>query len=227
MWEFVDWGVTGFLFVVLLLLTCSVYVVYSGLLTEIHISTGSSPVKSMTVAYKYKQGPYKDSSLLFAESCRVAPELPIVGVFYDDPKKVPGPECRCAVGSILSEGDQRPSAELQVLYEKFGFRIFTFPEVTHVVSSRFPYRTRLSILLGVYRVYPQLDRYIKVLIFSIHKVHNHMSPSAAALTFIDRRRHCVTTFYFLGRLCTKETNKLETRQIFVEEYYNTVQHNPV
>ncbi|XP_047663033.1 testis-expressed protein 264-like isoform X1 [Tachysurus fulvidraco] len=202
MWEFVDWGVTGFLFVVLLLLTCSVYVVYSGLLTEIHISTGSSPVKSMTVAYKYKQGPYKDSSLLFAESCRVAPELPTVGVFYDDPKKggessaqqmldctslcgfqVPGPECRCAVGSILSEGDQRPNAELQELYEKFGFRIFTFPEVTHVVSSRFPYRTRLSVLLGVYRVYPQLDRYIKSLAslspFLFLSLYPSLSPSSS------------------------------------------------
>ncbi|KAI5607084.1 testis-expressed protein 264-like isoform X1 [Silurus asotus] len=156
--DFLVWALTGFF---LLLLSFSVYVVYSGLLTKIHISTGSSPVKSITVAYKYREGPYRESRLLFAESCKIAPELPTVGVFYDDPKKVPGPECRCAVGSILSEGDQRPSAELQELYEKFGFRIFTFPEVTHVVSSCFPYRTRLSIILGVYRVYPQLACYIK------------------------------------------------------------------
>ncbi|XP_058229545.1 testis-expressed protein 264 homolog [Hemibagrus wyckioides] len=161
MWDFLDWTVIGFFLLALLLSTLSVYVVYSGLLTEVHISTGSSPVKSMTVAYKYQEGPYKESGLLFAESCRIAPELPTVGVFYDDPKKVPAPKCRCAVGSILSEGDQRPSAELQELYEKFGFRIFTFPEVTHVVSSCFPYRTRLSIILGVCRVYPQLNCYIK------------------------------------------------------------------
>ncbi|XP_053508440.1 testis-expressed protein 264 homolog [Ictalurus furcatus] len=159
--DFLSWGVIGFFSLALLLLTISVYVVYSGLLTEIHISTGSSPVKSITVAYKYREGPYKESGLLFEESCRIAPELPTVGVFYDDPKKVPGPKCRCAVGSILSEGDQKPSAELQELYEKFGFHIFTFPEVTHVVSSCFPYRTRLSIILGVRRVYPQLDCYIK------------------------------------------------------------------
>ncbi|KAF5902759.1 testis-expressed sequence protein, partial [Clarias magur] len=74
---------------------------------------------------------------------------------------VPGPKCRSAVGSILSEGDQRPSADLQERYEKSGFRIFTFPEVTHVVSSRFPFRTRLSIILGVLRVYPRLGCYIK------------------------------------------------------------------
>lgn len=86
---FLVWSGTGFfLLAVLLLLLLSVYVVYSGLLTEIHISTGSSAVKTITVAYKYREGPYKESGLLFAESCRIAPELPTVGVFYDDPKKV-------------------------------------------------------------------------------------------------------------------------------------------
>ncbi|MCI4389957.1 hypothetical protein PGIGA_G00117130 [Pangasianodon gigas] len=159
--DFVVWSVIGFFLLALLLVTLAVYVVYSGLLTEIHISTGSSPVRSITVAYKYREGPYQESGLLFAESCRIAPELPTVGVYYDDPNKVPGPKCRSAVGSILSEGDQRPSTELQERYEKFGFRIFTFPEVTHVVSSCFPYRTRLSIILGVCRVYPQLNCYIK------------------------------------------------------------------
>lgn len=86
--DFLSWGVIGFFSLALLLLTISVYVMYSGLLTEIHISTGSSPVKSITVAYKYREGPYKESGLLFEESCRIAPELPTVGVFYDDPKKV-------------------------------------------------------------------------------------------------------------------------------------------
>ncbi|KAM9443890.1 testis-expressed protein 264 isoform 1-T2 [Clarias gariepinus] len=159
--DFPVWSVLVCSMLAFLFLIISVYAVYSGLLTQIHISTGSSPVKSMTVAYKYREGPYRESGLLFAESCRIAPELPSVGVFYDDPKKVPGPKCRSAVGSILSEGDQRPSAELQERYEKSGFRIFTFPEVTHVVSSCFPFRTRLSVMLGVLRVYPRLGGYIK------------------------------------------------------------------
>lgn len=85
--DFLVWCVSGIL-LALLLFIISVYLVYSGLLTEIHISTGSSPVKSITVAYKYREGPYRESGLLFAESCRIAPELPTVGVFYDDPNKV-------------------------------------------------------------------------------------------------------------------------------------------
>ncbi|XP_076860887.1 testis-expressed protein 264 homolog [Brachyhypopomus gauderio] len=142
-----------------LLLTC--YVVYSGLLTTIHIGTGSPPIRSITVAYKYKEGPYKECGMLFSESYRIAPRLPTVGIFYDDPQKVPGPKCRCVVGSVLSEGDEALSPQLQQLYEKSGFQIFTFPEVTHVVSACFPHRTPLSVYLGVQRVYPRLACYIK------------------------------------------------------------------
>ncbi|XP_026868269.2 testis-expressed protein 264 [Electrophorus electricus] len=151
-------SVIGFLLISLLL---TGYIMYSGLLTEIHIRTGSPPIGGITVAYKYKEGPYKECGMLFSESGRIAPKLPTVGVFYDDPKKVPGSKCRCVVGSILSEGDETPATELQQLYEKCGFRIFTFPEVTHVVSACFPHRTFLSIYLGVWRVYPRLARYIK------------------------------------------------------------------
>ncbi|XP_049327733.1 testis-expressed protein 264 homolog [Astyanax mexicanus] len=152
-------SLAGVLFSFLLIL--SVYVLYSGLLTKIHIRTGSPPIRTITVAYKYKQGPYKECGRLFAESCTLGPTLPTVGIFYDDPKKVPAVLCRCVVGSILSEGDERPSAELLELYENSDFRIFTFPEVTHAVSTSFPHRTPLSIFMGVQRVYPQLACYIK------------------------------------------------------------------
>uniref|UniRef100_A0AAY5K2S7 Testis expressed 264, ER-phagy receptor n=1 Tax=Esox lucius TaxID=8010 RepID=A0AAY5K2S7_ESOLU len=63
------------------------YLLYSGLLSEIIIRTGSPPIKNITVAYKFKQGPYKKSGQLFTESCSIGPELSSIGVFYDDPKK--------------------------------------------------------------------------------------------------------------------------------------------
>lgn len=157
-----EWLMLCLIFVFLLsLVTIVGYVLYSGLLSEIHIRTGSPPIKNITIAYKFKQGPYKECGQLFTESCSIGRNLSSIGVFYDDPKKVIGEKCRCAVGSVLSEGDTRPSEELQQLYEKFGFRVFSFPEVTHVVSASFPYRTPLSIFFGVQRVYPQLESYIK------------------------------------------------------------------
>ncbi|KAG5275143.1 hypothetical protein AALO_G00144070 [Alosa alosa] len=153
-------GVVGILILSLLLMAVG-YVMYSGLFSEINIRTGSPPMRNITIAYKFKQGPYKDCGPLFTECSKLGPKLSTIGVFYDDPKKVPGPLCRCAVGSVLSEAVGAPCAETQLRYEAAGFRLFSFPEVTHAVCASFPHRTSLSIFLGVQRVYPQLDAYIK------------------------------------------------------------------
>ncbi|XP_037627015.1 testis-expressed protein 264 [Sebastes umbrosus] len=137
------------------------YVLYSGLLSDITVVTGSPPITKVTFAYKFKQGPYQGSAPLFKESHRIGPKLTCIGVFYDDPKKVPGPQCRYVVGSILSEGDNKADEELLKSYETSGFNVFSFPEVTHVVTTSFPLRTFFSVLLGIRRVYPRLTRYIK------------------------------------------------------------------
>lgn len=143
------------------LLTFAGYILYSGLLSEIIVLTGAPPIKKITFAYKVGQGPYKNCGQLFQESHSIGPKLTCIGVFYDDPKKVPGPQCRYAVGSILSEGKNKADEELLKSYETSGFSVFSFPEVTHVVTTSFPHRTFLSILLGVRRVYPKLEHYIK------------------------------------------------------------------
>lgn len=78
------------------------------------------------------------------------------------PPQVPPEKCRCAVGSILSEGEESPSPELIQLYQKFGFKVFSFPAPSHVVTATFPYTSPLSIWLATRRVHPALDAYIKV-----------------------------------------------------------------
>lgn len=78
------------------------------------------------------------------------------------PPQVSPEKCRCAVGSILSEGEESPSPELLQLYQKFGFKVFSFPAPSHVVTATFPYTTALSVWLAARRVHPALDAYIKV-----------------------------------------------------------------
>lgn len=78
------------------------------------------------------------------------------------PPQAPPEKCRCAVGSILSEGEEAPSSELIQLYQKCGFKVFSFPAPSHVVTATFPYTTALSIWLASRRVHPALDAYIKV-----------------------------------------------------------------
>lgn len=71
-------------------------------------------------------------------------------------------KCRFAIGRILSEGDEKPSEEQIKRFQKYGFKIFSFPAPSHVVMATFPFTTPLSIHLAVNRVHPALDAYIKV-----------------------------------------------------------------
>ncbi|XP_054639584.1 testis-expressed protein 264 [Dunckerocampus dactyliophorus] len=143
------------------LLLLAGYFLYSGLFSQIIVSTGYPPIKKVTFVYKLKVGPYKNCGKVFHEANSIGPTLSCIGIFYDDPKKVPGPQCRCAVGSIVSEGEDKADEELLKRYETSGFRVFSIPEVTHVVTTSFPHRNILSVLLGVKRVYPRLESYIK------------------------------------------------------------------
>ncbi|NWR18401.1 TX264 protein, partial [Emberiza fucata] len=70
-------------------------------------------------------------------------------------------KCRFAIGRILSEGDAKPSEEQIKRFQKYGFKIFSFPAPSHVVMATFPFTTPLSIHLAVNRVHPALDTYIK------------------------------------------------------------------
>lgn len=66
------------------------------------------------------------------------------------------------MGSVLCEGEEKPDKELQQLFEKFGFKVFSLPEVSHAVTTTFPCTTSLSHVLGPYRVYPKFSSYIEV-----------------------------------------------------------------
>lgn len=156
-----DWQVLISLLLGLVAVILAAYVLYSGLLSTIEVQTGFPPIKKVTIAYKFRKGPYSNCGPLFQEARKIGPKFPCIGVFYDDPTKVPKPQCRYAVGSILSEGESRADEELVKSYEASDFNVFCFPEVTHAVTTSFPYRTFLSILLGVMRVYPRMMDYIK------------------------------------------------------------------
>ena len=62
----------------------------------------------------------------------------------------------------MAEGVETPDSNLVQKFLGEGYKPFTLPEVSHVVHTHFPCRTQLSIILGIYKVYPQLTEYIKV-----------------------------------------------------------------
>lgn len=158
-----DWVLLGLIaaLVMLLLLTVFGFVIYSGLFTEVVVSAGSPPVGNMTLAYKFRVGPYGESGQLFTDGCSISSKLCSIGVYYDNPHTVSPEKCRFAIGRILSEGDAKPSEEQIKRFQKYGFKIFSFPAPSHVVMATFPFTTPLSIHLAVNRVHPALDTYIK------------------------------------------------------------------
>uniref|UniRef100_A0A1A8FE36 Testis expressed 264 n=1 Tax=Nothobranchius korthausae TaxID=1143690 RepID=A0A1A8FE36_9TELE len=146
---------------VCLAVTVGWLLVYSGLLSDVVVKTGPPPIRNVTVAYKFQEGSYKDCGAAYTESCSIGPKLRSIGVFYDDLKQGTPEKCRYMVGSILCEGEEKLDEELLKLYEKFGFKVFSLPEVSHAVTTSFPYTSHLSHVLGPYRVYPRLASYIE------------------------------------------------------------------
>ncbi|XP_070697622.1 testis-expressed protein 264 [Pempheris klunzingeri] len=146
---------------VCLIVTVGGFLLLSGLLSDVIIKTGPPPIRNVTIAYKFKEGSYKECGAAYTEICSLGPKLSTIAVFYDDPKQRPSEKCRYVVGSVLCEGKEKPDEEVQKLYEKFGFKVFSLPEVSHAVTTSFPCTTSLSYVLGPYRVYPRLASYIE------------------------------------------------------------------
>lgn len=92
------------LMLLLVLLVCLVvtiggFLLYSGLLSEVNVKTGPPPIRNVTIAYKFKEGSYKDCGAGFTETCSIGPKLSTIAVFYDNPKQVRAPaHTRCASG---------------------------------------------------------------------------------------------------------------------------------
>lgn len=91
----------------------------------------------------------------------------------------PPEKCRYVVGSILCEGEEKPDEDLQKLYEKFGFKVFSMPDVSHAVTTSFPCTTPLSHVLGPYRVYPRIASYIEV-----HTLLNFLNSSIGSSSLL-------------------------------------------
>nr|XP_020463513.1 testis-expressed protein 264-like isoform X2 [Monopterus albus] len=160
---------------VCLIVTVGGFLVYSGLLSDVVIKTGPPPIRNVTIAYKFKEGAYKDRGATYTESCSIGPTLRSIGFFYDHTNQRPSDKCRYAVGSVLCEGEEKPDEELQKLYEKFGFKVISLPEVSHAVTTSFPFTSPLSHMLAAYRVYPRLVSYIeerKLCAFPFIEIYN-------------------------------------------------------
>ena len=78
-----------------------------------------------------------------------------IGIYYDNPKKVAKDKLRSEIGCIVENVD---SATLTRLAEKY--QVNTLPKSDFVVTE-FPFKGKLSVLVGIMKVYPALEKFSK------------------------------------------------------------------
>lgn len=76
-----------------------------------------------------------------------------IGIYYDNPQEVDISKLRCDTGCIIEVSD---TAVLQKIAEKF--RIKTLP-LKNYLMTEFPFKGTMSIMVGIMRVYPALNKY--------------------------------------------------------------------
>ncbi len=76
------------------------------------------------------------------------------GLYYDNPQDVDKDKLRSIVGCIV---ESKSVKELNILGNKYGVK--EFPSSESVVAE-FPYKGKISIILGIFKVYPKLSKYI-------------------------------------------------------------------
>jgi len=77
------------------------------------------------------------------------------GLYYDNPRDVAKESLRSVVGCIIDVGD---SNNLSNVEEKYS--VSEYPWSKSVIAE-FPYKGSMSIMVGMMRVYPKLNKYFE------------------------------------------------------------------
>ncbi len=77
------------------------------------------------------------------------------GLYYDNPQEVDREELRSIVGCIVED---RTIEDLKRVSDKYGVK--EYPSSQSVVAE-FPYKGQMSILIGIFKVYPKLSTFLK------------------------------------------------------------------
>lgn len=78
------------------------------------------------------------------------------GIYYDDPDKVKKEDLRSDIGVILNKEDYKKTGKLKKKYKTK--RIY----ISHCLVVEFPFKSKISIILGIYKVYPKIKEYVKI-----------------------------------------------------------------
>jgi effector-binding domain-containing protein len=114
-----------------------------------------------TLVYQEMSGPYNQSGQVISKisydlktNFKIEPNRTF-GTYLDDPRKVEKSKLRSEVGCILEDADTS-----RVYWIKANFNVKVCP-VKNYITAEFPYKGRMSIMIGLMKVYPALMKYVK------------------------------------------------------------------
>jgi hypothetical protein len=145
--------------VTLIALTAIVSILaWYGLFAKVTLSEQLIP--SFSFAYEKHIGDYRQSGRIMGEIYKRLEEEGIdstkgIGLYYDNPRKVPVKNLRSLAGCILPD---EHTAKRETL--KGRYLLATLPE-TKVPVIRFPYKGKLSVVLGTLKVYPRINAWFQ------------------------------------------------------------------
>jgi hypothetical protein len=77
------------------------------------------------------------------------------GIYYDNPKMVEKSKLRSEIGCIIENADSATIADLANKY-----RVKTVPRKNYI-TTEFPFKGKLSVMFGLMKVYPTLEKYLQ------------------------------------------------------------------
>jgi len=135
-----------------------IYALYSGAMADVVIT--EREMGTYTLVFKKNVGSYsKIKPVMDAVYTQLKNDgietTKGFGIYYDNPNKVADYMLRSDVGCIVETWQKK---KLDAVKDKYNITQFHQP---HCVVVEFPYKSQLSIILGVIKVYPQLLKYME------------------------------------------------------------------
>ncbi len=134
------------------------FLAYLGYFNTVRFKVTKLP--KLTLALMPFEGSYKESTALQVELFKRMQEAGLTsdrscGIYFDDPKKVASNRLRSLVGMVVAEHEKESFLALQT-----QAKLIELEEDEAIVSS-FAYKSGLSILLAISKIYPAFDKYAK------------------------------------------------------------------
>ncbi|MBU1370533.1 MAG: GyrI-like domain-containing protein [Bacteroidetes bacterium] len=113
------------------------------------------------IAFRSFRGDYKQSAVVMDEVYQQLLDshqlhtFQGIGIYYDNPEKVAADQLRADAGCVISAEDAKQ------LSQHKNLKIKQLPEGDYLVAE-FPYKGKLSVLLGLFKVYPGMKNFVKM-----------------------------------------------------------------